>query len=212
MKMRPVKRINMVGNAKQPKIVGFAGHRHLPDAEGLAKLVREELTSLKQYLGDGLIGISSAAAGADLVFLRTCVDLRIPVIVVLPFPEEKFAKDFEDESDWSMAEKLTGVALAKYVSRHNFEAPEAYQAVSRDLVEWADAFLFAWDGEPPHDPGGTGETVEEARDLGIPTRVIDPATLKAKWTVPLDPARKARHGFDSRADLLDFLDLRFARK
>ena len=49
----------------------------------------------------------------------------------------------------------------------------------------------------------------EARDLGHPSRVIDTKTLTARWETPPDPHRKARHGFHSRADLLDFLDVRF---
>lgn len=196
--------------SRQPKIIGFAGHRTLPDREGLAASLSADLAALKSGIGGRLIAMCSAAAGADLVFLRKCVELRIPAIVLLPFPEERFAEDFDDKLEWSVAEQLTSVALAKYVAVGGLEAPAAYQAVSRNLVEWADVFLFAWDGEQARGPGGTGETVAEARDLGIPTKVIDPATLKSEWTVPLDPARKARHGFETRADLLDFLDLRFA--
>lgn len=84
--------------------------------------------------------------------------------------------------------------------------PEAYQVVSRHLLEWADAFLFAWDGEPPRGEGGTGETVEEARDLGIPARIIDIGKMQARWHFEPDPQRRARHGFATRKELLDFLD------
>ena len=137
--------------SKQPKIIGFAGHRKLPDREGLGERLGAELKALKNDLGDRLIAMCSAAAGADLVFLRKCIELRIPAIVILPFPEERFSKDFEDELEWLIAEKLLSVALSKYVSPRGLQAPESYQAVSRNLVEWADVFLFAWDGEPPRE-------------------------------------------------------------
>jgi hypothetical protein len=182
----------------QPKLLGFAGHRMVTDKEALREAIRRELVAMKGLLGNRMIAISSAAAGADLIFLKSCVELRIPAIVILPFPEERFSEDFEDEEEWAMAQRLSGVALARYVAPGGKEAPEAYQIVSRLLLEWADAFIFAWNGEPQKGAGGTGETVEEARDLGIPSRVIDSRSLAA------------RHGFHSRADLLDFLDTRFA--
>lgn len=195
--------------SEQPKLLGFAGHRNVPDPEGLREAIRREVVAMRELLGKRMIAITGAAAGADGVFLKTCVELRIPVIVILPFPEERFAEDFEDAEEWAMTRRLCGVALAKYVAPGCQGAPEAYRVVSRLLLEWADAFLFAWNGEPPEGPGGTGETVEEARDLGIPSRIIDAAGFAARWETPPEPGRKARHGFPSRAELLDFLDARW---
>lgn len=200
----------MKGITEQPKLLGFAGHRNLPATTGLREAIRSEALAMQELLGKRMIALCSAAAGADLVFLKTCVELRIPAIVILPFPEERFAEDFKDAEEWAMVQRLSGVALARYVAPGDHEAPEAYQVVSRHLLEWADVFLFAWNGEPPKGAGGTGETVEDARDLGLPSRVIDTKSFVPRWETPPDPGRKARHGFHSRADLLDFLDARFA--
>ena len=194
----------------QIKLLGFAGHRAVLDPAGLRKTLIGELAEMKALLGNRMTAICSAAAGADLIFLRACVEIRIPAIVILPFPEERFAEDFEDKEEWQLARHLTGVALAKYVTPGGKEAPEAYHEVSRHLLDWADAFLFAWDGKEPRGTGGTGETVREARELGIPSRIIDAEILEARWEIALDAGRKARHGFDTRVDLLDFLDARFA--
>lgn len=194
----------------QPRLIGFAGHRRVDDRKALTTAIREELAHIREKLGPRLITLSSAAAGADLIFLRACVELRIPAIIVLPFPEERFAQDFDDTEEWGMAEKLMSVSLAKYVVAGGHEAPEAYQVVSRHLVEWADAFLFAWNGERPLGKGGTGETVEEARDLGIPARIIDTGSMTVRWTHHPDPQCVARHGFATRKELLEFLDARFA--
>ena len=141
--------------------------------------------------------ICGAAPGADLVFLRACVEMRIPAIVIMPFPEERFAEDFPDKDEWILARHLTGVALAKYVVPGG-----GYDGVSRHLLDWADAFLIVEDGE--------GSLRREARDLGIPSRIIDGSNLGAGWDIAPDPQRNARHGFGNRADLLDFLDARFA--
>lgn len=195
--------------SEQPKLLGFAGHRKLANKEALRDAIRREVVAMRELLGKRMIAITGAAAGADGVFLKTCVELRIPAIVILPFPEERFAGDFEDAEEWAMTRRLCGVALAKYVAPGCHGAPEAYQVVSRLLLEWADAFLFVWNGQPPEGAGGTGETVDEARDLGIPSRIIDATGFAARWQTPPGPGRKARHGFPSRAELLDFLDARF---
>lgn len=171
----------------------------MADAEGLRGAIRRELLEMRGLLGGRIIAVSSAAEGADLLFLRTCVDLRIPAIVILPSLEGEFPEGFEDAGQREMARHLTGVALAKYV------VPEASHAASRQLLEWADAFLFAWDGDSQM------EAVADARDLGIPSRIIDTTSLETRWGVPPEGVRKARHGFESRAELLDFLDARFQR-
>lgn len=188
----------------QIKLLGFAGTRAVPDPVGLRKAMTAELSEMKATLGHRMTVICGAAPGSDLVFLRACVELRIPAIVIMPFPEERFAEDFADQEEWVLARHLAGVALAKYVAPGGHQAPQAYAEVSRHLLDWADAFLFADDG---NDPGGT---IREARELGIPARIIEVESLEARWEIPPDRHRNARHGFEARADLLDFLDARFA--
>lgn len=201
----------MMGNfGIQPKILGYAGHGNGSDRDVLRATLRQEVSKIQDALETKLIAISGATSGGDLVFLRTCVELRIPTIVVLPFSEHRLGDIFDDPEEWELARKLMGVCLAKYVSPGNNEAPEAYQSVSRNLIEWADAFLFVWDGEQSRALGDTGQAVQEASEIGLPTRIIDPVSFKARWTIPLDPKRSARHGFETRQELLDFLDLRFA--
>lgn len=185
----------------QPRLIGFAGHRNVSDREALGLAIRRELALMRETFGPRLTAFSSAAAGADLVFLRACVELRIPTIVILPFTLERFAKDFDDLGEWEMARHLMSVSLAKYVAPGENEGQQAYQVVSRHLIEWADVFLFLEQGE-------TLETVEEARDLGIPARIIDAAGLDARWSFEPDPNRRARHGFGTRKELLEFLDAR----
>lgn len=182
--------------AGQIKLLGFAGPRDVPDPSVLCKAIAAELVEMKEVLGDRMTVICGTAAGADLVFLRACVELRIPAIVFLPYPEGESAH----EEERVMARHLTGVALAKYVVPSG-----GYEDVSRHLLDWADVFLFV--SEHPH----AGGIMQEARDLGIPSRILDGESLSAEWGIEPDMHRKARHGFDNRADLLDFLDARFAQ-
>ncbi len=198
----------MTENSLQPRLIGFAGHRNVPDRAGLGRVIRNELEGFRELYGARVTAISSAAAGADLVFLKTCAALRIPAIVILPFGKIRFSEDFEDAEEWKLAESLMSISLAKYMIRGNFEAPEAYHVVSRQLLEWADAFLFVWNGDPAKGAGGTGETVNEAADLGIPARIIDANSLEPRWTFEPDLSRAAGHGFGTRNELLEFLDAR----
>lgn len=200
----------MIDPSLQPKLLGFAGHRRVTDKDALRLAIRSGLEEMKNLLGGRMIAFCSAAAGADLIFLRCCVDLRIPAIVILPFSEERFSEDFEDPNEWILATHLMSVALAKYVAPGGKDAPKAYQVVSSIMLEWADAFLFAWDGEPQRGVGGTGETVGDAALLGIPSRIIDARSFEARWNVAAHPERSARHGFETRKGLLEFFDARFA--
>lgn len=199
-----------MGERDEIKLLGFAGHRLVSDPASLRMAMMVELSEMKAILGDRMTALCSAAAGADLIFLRACVELRIPAIVILPFPEERFAEEFTDKEEWRLAQNLVGVALAKYVAPGRQPAPEAYIQVSRHILDWADAFLFSWDGKEASGFGSTGETARDAKELGIPSRIIDVKTLGARWEIAPDKSRKPRHGFDTRADLLDFLDARFA--
>ena len=150
----------MKGAGGQIKLLGFAGSRAVPDPAGLRRAISSGLSEMRAALGDRMTVICGAAPGADLVFLRACVEMRIPAIVIMPFPEERFAEDFPDKDEWILARHLTGVALAKYVVPGG-----GYDGVSRHLLDWADAFLIVEDGE--------GSLRREARDLGIPSRIID---------------------------------------
>ena len=192
----------------QPRLISFAGHRNVSDKAALGLAIRRELTLMRETLGPRLTAFSSAAAGADLIFLRACVELRIPAIVILPFTVERFAEDFDDHEEWEMARHLMSVSLAKYVAPGENEGLQAHQAISRHLIEWADAFLFVSKDEPQRGEDDNGETMGEARDLGIPARIIDTQGLAARWSFEPDPNRKARHGFGTRKELLEFLDAR----
>lgn len=193
----------MKNGSPQPPLLAFSGQREMPDQEALRNALRGELALMRESFGGRLTAFSGASTGVDLVFLRACVDLRIPFIALLPVPRPRLGEVFVDADERLMAEHLTGVALAQYVA----PAADARVAVSQYLLEWADAFLFAWDETPGAE--GSGQTAAEARDLGIPSRIINPASLEARWTFEPDRGRGARHGFGTRKELLEFFDARF---
>lgn len=172
------------------KLLGFAAVAEAIDSTAFAAVIREELVAARDLLGTSMVTLSGAKTDSDLIFLRTCIELRIPTIVLLQgdasfLPEEK-----------KLLDNLLSVSLAKYPlpsSSHNLP-----------IIEWADALLCTCcDAED--------DILTDALALGIPTRKLHSTSLQAHWTHPPHPANSPRHGFPTRRELLEFLDARFGR-
>lgn len=162
-------------------LVGFAGHRQVSDPAALKEVIRKELEGFDADLDGQLMGVSSAAAGADILFLEACAELGMRTVVILPFGEERFRQDFDDPAEWERSRQLVNAAVWSEVAPGNEEAPAAYHVVARRLLEVADRMLFAWDGQPARGLGGTGETVAEAAHWETPSRIIAADTLETRW-------------------------------
>src|SRR6202166_2859672 len=83
--------------------IGFTGHRKLPDETKCREAIRKVLLEWIEKVPGGVYGVASVAAGGDLLFAETCIELNLPVRVFLPVPKEQFREDF-DESEWTRAE------------------------------------------------------------------------------------------------------------
>ncbi len=175
-------------------ILGFAGHRTLGDPGKVAASIRHSVAHFRKQVGGDVIGRVSAAAGADLLFLEACRDEGLAYSVVLPFPEDRFREDFEDDAEWSRAKSLIDGAASVEIAPGHEGAPEAYHLASREIIDVADAMIFVWDGKPARGIGGTGETVEDARNRQLPHQIIDATsgepglfetTTPFPWTDPV---------------------------
>lgn len=162
------------------RALGFAGHRSLADPAGAKAVLLAEIRRLVAVLDGEVTGISSAAAGSDLLFLEACQELGLKTFVLLPFPLARFQEDFDDPNEWERARALIEAAWCSKIVPGNEEVPEAYHRVSRELLELADHMVFLWNGKPANGPGGTGETVEEAKALNIPSTIIDATTHEVR--------------------------------
>jgi hypothetical protein len=166
-----------------PRVLGFAGHRKVADPERLREIIDAEIAAHLRTFGKNAVCYSSAAAGADLVFLESAASLGCPFWVILPFPAGRFAKDFDSPTEWERALALMGqAAWCGVLDPAPDEAPaeNAYQFAARRMLQLSGRMLFFWDGEPARGPGGTAETVEDARREKIPSRVIDAHTLTVR--------------------------------
>ncbi len=60
-------------------------------------------------------GVCSVAEGADLLFAESCVQLGIPLRVLLPLPKEEFLRDF-DAATRARAEQAIQNAISAEVT------------------------------------------------------------------------------------------------
>ncbi len=176
------------------KLLGFAAVAEVMDHTAFATAIRVELEAARDLLGANMIVLSGAGTDSDLTFLRTCIELRIPTIVLLP-SDGPFISEAHPEK-FKLLENLLSVSLAKY------HLPPSSQATP--ILEWADAFLCACCDDE-------NEILTDALALGIPTRKLHSSSLEAHWTHPPQLTSSARHGFPTRRELLEFLDKRLGK-
>lgn len=208
---------DLSGILRQIQFVGFAGHRELLDPAAAKAAISRELAMIRATVNGELVGISSAAAGADLLFLDACQEAGLRTVVLLPFSKERFALDFGNPEEWSHACRCIDSAWWCEVSPGGEDAPAAYHVVARASVEVADRMLFLWDGQSARGLGGTEETIKEAVERKIPSRVIDAHTFRATWTGSEPPRDKFDPDFEELPaaatidELFEKLDARATR-
>jgi hypothetical protein len=205
------------GKVRRVWVIGFAGHRAIGDPAATKAAILACLREFREGMDGLVVGRASAAAGADLLFLECCRDLGLAYSIVLPFPKDRFALDFDDAAEWRRAEGLMAAASNVEIAPGNEVAPEAYHLAAREILDVSDAMLFFWDGQPARGIGGTAETVAEARERKLPLRIIEAAggelgSLEAPRPLPWsDPDFAALPPSPSVEELFKTLDHRAVR-
>ncbi|MEO8617685.1 MAG: hypothetical protein ABI600_21330 [Luteolibacter sp.] len=168
-------------------ILGFAGHRQIADPVAIGRSIHRAVDDFRCKVDGEVIGRASAASGADLLFLEACRDVGLTYSVVLPFPEDRFREDFENQTDWLRAKSLIEGAYSVEIAPGHEGAPEAYHLAAREIIDVADAMLFVWDGQPLRGIGGTAESVLDARERCLPYQLIDAVSGEITRFVSNDP-------------------------
>ncbi|MGA7157347.1 MAG: hypothetical protein WBY53_10890 [Acidobacteriaceae bacterium] len=156
-------------NVQLPAVlaVGFTGHRNLPNEAESRKLLYDLLAEKKRSTSEVLLGISSIAAGADLLFAESCIALNIPLRVLLPFPVDDFRADFDPPS-WSRAERVMKQSISIEVIGNAQQRDERYYECGVETVLQTQWLIALWNGEAAHGLGGTQQIVAFARRIGKP--------------------------------------------
>jgi hypothetical protein len=164
--------------APAPLIVGFSGHRSLSHPDRVQSALRHLLDRLEQQ-ATHLLGISSAAFGADTLFAEEMLRRGRPIVIVLPFPVAEFERDFAEQPEaWPRARAvIDGATEVHVVSASDLGGrtrDDAYVDAGLRTVNDCDVLIAVWDRQPTKGPGGTGDVVAYARSIGRPIVVIDP--------------------------------------
>jgi hypothetical protein len=156
-------------------VVGFTGHRQLADPAGVARAVTTIIEELRRESPGEWIALSSAAAGADLLFVRTALDLGLGWEAFLPLPLVDFERDFPAE-EWPPVKALLARAEHTEIAAEPGSREEAYLVGGFEIVNRCDVLFAVWDGQPARGKGGTADVVAYARAMGRPIVILNPDT------------------------------------
>jgi len=148
--------------------IGFTGHRNLPPDEAKCRqLIRNFLAEKKAAVAGIVYGVSSVAEGADLLFAESCLQLGIPLQVLLPFPREDFLKNF-DPAARARSERVMQKAVSVEVTGDPAFPEQRYYECGIEMVQRSQLIVALWDGESARGLGGTAEIVSFASTMGRP--------------------------------------------
>ena len=155
--------------------IGFTGHRNLLDESRSRASILKFLQDFKSKTEKTIYGVSSAAAGGDLLFAESCIQLGLPIRILLPAPKEQFREDF-DEATWSRAESVMQRAMSVEVIGNGETKEERYYECGAETVQQTQMLLALWDGKPSQGLGGTEEIFAYAKNQGRPVVWIHSVT------------------------------------
>ena len=160
--------------------IGFSGHRQLQDETKCREAIRNVLKDWKTRVPGAVYGVSSAAEGGDLLFAETCLELKIPIRIFLPFPKEMFRDDFDDAT-WKRAERAMAASLTVEVKGGSQKSAEGYYECSIETVQQSELLIALWDGKQARGMGGTADAVNFALQLGRPIVWINSETCAVQY-------------------------------
>jgi hypothetical protein len=160
--------------------IGFTGHRKVSAEAKIRPLIRDFLAQQKQSHIGIVYGISSVASGGDQLFAESCLELDIPLRILLPRPADQFRTDFDDAS-WQRTERIMSKAISVEVTGRHESKTEQYYDCGIQTVSESQLLMALWDGQPSRGTGGTQEMVAYARKTGHPIAWIHSQTGELQW-------------------------------
>ncbi|MBV8278484.1 MAG: hypothetical protein JO170_24940 [Verrucomicrobia bacterium] len=147
--------------------IGFSGHMKLSNESLSRDQIVKVLSEWKMKFPDGISGLSSLAAGGDLLFAEACFELGIPLRVLLPMPPAQFSEDFETAT-WKRAENALERAVSAELAGGGLDRPHCYYECGLETILQSGLLIVLWNGRPAQGIGGTGEMAECCKNLGTP--------------------------------------------
>ncbi|MEU0135647.1 hypothetical protein ABZ172_16705 [Streptomyces sp. NPDC006296] len=152
--------------------LAVTGHMDLTDES--VPLVRAALRELLAEYSEDLTGVSCIAAGADSLFAEEVTAIGGRLVAVIPSRDYRATKVKPEHT--AVFNHLVETAEDVVTLPHPKANRDAYESANAELLRRADRLVAVWDGTPPSGRGGgTADTVEQARQAGLPVDVVWPA-------------------------------------
>lgn len=170
-------------------LIGFTGHRSGYDENLIRPALTQVFTDLKARaaaLGGKTDLYASVAEGCDTLCVEIARGLDMAAHLLLPLPQDEFAKDFSSPEIWERSRRQIDLALQKpgrdslRVVPGEMTRPDCYFDQGIRILEAVDVLVAVWDGEPARGPGGTAQVIAHAQKLGLPVVVIDSKTGQSR--------------------------------
>ncbi len=190
--MKTVVRRVVLGSGHRVDDPGRKSPRFPPEKE---TAVREALARQLAVwsLGTGDLAICGGANGADILLAEICRDRGAGVLLLLPFPTERFIQESVELPGTAWTERFLTLARdgrceVRIQEQSLGPLPPGTDPFERNN-DWilrtglAEArpgkpsALLVWDRRPGDGAGGTAGFHDAAVRLGLPVVVIDPSTL-----------------------------------
>ena len=177
--------------------IAVCGHRELEDSRELDNALDAACRLIREtYPHRDYRVLSCLAEGADRTLARILMEqLPASLTVVLPLSEAEYLEDFAKPESKEEYLSLRQQAAAVTEPSETTPRPEAYKRANATLLAQGDLLIAAWNGRDPSGPGGTGETVQEARRRGMPVLWIHTERMTGScllttehWPVPEEQA------------------------
>lgn len=182
--------------------IGITGHRHLQNEHDVRLEIAQSIEYFKAKYGK-VTGVSAIAYGADTIFAQEIERHNCELLIILPFSEEEYRKDFEDEKkkrDFDVLRKGHAVTVNRLSTpTTDHERNLAYRDTGERLVNECDVLFAVWDGQPAHGVGGTGDIVAYAKAKGKEVHLIRAFETK---TVVSDEFERLMDKLDKKATML----------
>lgn len=164
--------------AEHPQVDAAAFHAAV--AEHLQRRLERLARDLDLLPADLVCGVSSLAAGADILFAQACQRLGWRLRVFLPQPHEEFFRAMDPSGPHFTAEEAAA-ALAQLSGTHMIEEHvvatwpsrgTGFEVVNLELVREADLVVCMLRAGSEPRPGGTASMIDLARRHGRPCLVL----------------------------------------
>ncbi len=177
--------------------IGASGHQQLGD-EATIQFVSQQLCDLlRRYQqeahqrGQDVIVSSALALGADQLFVKTALELSIPVEIVLPCAQ--YEDIFHTSEERAEYQCLLKSCQQVHMLPYHECSENAYLAAGHWVVDHSDLVLLMWNGYPAAGKGGTADVASYARSLGRPFIHIHTRLHRVKEYGSLSSQTKASH-------------------